>query len=163
MTVIGLDLSLSRTGIAEHDGTARVVKGKGDGVPRLLAIEKEVLAAVWRSPTKALAVIEGYTYATTHAAHVLGELGGVIRVALWRDDVRYVVIAPGTLKKYATGKGNAGKIEVIQAAGKRLGYEGHDDNEADALWLRAIGLELLGTPEVVMPLSHREALAKVAL
>lgn len=40
----------------------------------------------------------------------------------------------GTLKKFATGKGNAGKPEMIDAA-KRMGYSPADDNEADACCL----------------------------
>jgi Holliday junction resolvasome RuvABC endonuclease subunit len=39
----------------------------------------------------------------------------------------------GTLKKWATGKGNAGKKEMIAAARKVLGREPVDDNEADAV------------------------------
>lgn len=39
------------------------------------------------------------------------------------------------IKKFATGKGNAGKPLVIKAAKEKLNYTGNDDNEADALWL----------------------------
>ena len=38
----------------------------------------------------------------------------------------------GTIKKHATGKGNAGKAEII-AAMRALGHPVTDDNEADAL------------------------------
>ena len=40
----------------------------------------------------------------------------------------------GTIKKHATGKGNAGKDEMIIAA-KSRGHDPKDDNEADALAL----------------------------
>jgi len=40
----------------------------------------------------------------------------------------------GTLKKWATGKGNAGKKAMIEAA-KGLGYHPIDDNHADAALL----------------------------
>jgi crossover junction endodeoxyribonuclease RuvC len=40
----------------------------------------------------------------------------------------------GTLKKWATGSGAAGKPAMIQAA-KRMGYKPVDDNEADACLL----------------------------
>ncbi|MFP4025776.1 MAG: hypothetical protein ACLFVR_14730, partial [Thiohalospira sp.] len=39
------------------------------------------------------------------------------------------------IKKFATGKGNAGKPAMIQAAIKNYGYIGDSDNEADALHL----------------------------
>jgi len=38
-----------------------------------------------------------------------------------------------TLKKFATGKGNAGKLAMIEAAKSFLGREPIDDNEADAV------------------------------
>jgi Holliday junction resolvasome RuvABC endonuclease subunit len=38
----------------------------------------------------------------------------------------------GTIKKHATGKGNAGKEEVV-AAMRGRGHAPADDNEADAL------------------------------
>jgi Holliday junction resolvasome RuvABC endonuclease subunit len=40
----------------------------------------------------------------------------------------------GTIKKHATGKGNAGKHDVI-AAMRAMGHPVADDNEADALAL----------------------------
>jgi Holliday junction resolvasome RuvABC endonuclease subunit len=40
----------------------------------------------------------------------------------------------GTIKRHASGRGNAGKAEVI-AAMKARGYAVRDDNEADALAL----------------------------
>ena len=39
------------------------------------------------------------------------------------------------IKKHATGKGNASKPMMIEAARNKLGYTGADDNEADALWI----------------------------
>jgi len=49
--------------------------------------------------------------------------------------IEYVETSSGTVKKFATGKGNAKKPEMIAAAQEKLGYEGNDDNEADALWM----------------------------
>jgi len=40
----------------------------------------------------------------------------------------------GTLKKHATGKGNASK-EQMMSAGRAKGWSFLDDNECDALWL----------------------------
>lgn len=48
----------------------------------------------------------------------------------------------GTLKKWATGNGNAGKKEMIAAAKKR-GYLPIDDNEADACLLLEHAMESL--------------------
>ena len=49
-------------------------------------------------------------------------------------EVPYLGVPVGTIKKHATGKGNAGKAEVI-AAMRTKGFRPKDDNEADALAL----------------------------
>jgi Holliday junction resolvasome RuvABC endonuclease subunit len=49
----------------------------------------------------------------------------------------------GTIKRYATGKGNASKNEVI-AAMRARGFEPADDNEADAIAILLWALETNG-------------------
>ena len=44
-------------------------------------------------------------------------------------------INPKGLKKFATGNGNAGKQEMMQAYTQRFNRTPVDDNEADAFWL----------------------------
>ena len=46
----------------------------------------------------------------------------------------------GTIKKHATGKGNAGKQDMVEAM-QLLGHPVTDDNEADALALLHWALE----------------------
>ncbi|WP_300456655.1 hypothetical protein [Desulfobacula sp.] len=53
----------------------------------------------------------------------------------------------GTLKKYATGKGNAGK-ELMKLAARARGYKPVDDNEADACMLLEYALEDLRVERV---------------
>ncbi|MCX4468742.1 hypothetical protein OOK41_00150 [Micromonospora sp. NBC_01655] len=65
------------------------------------------------------------------------------------------------MKKYATGRGNAGKPEMAVALYKRAGRELADDNQVDAWWLRAAGLDHLGHPPADMPKNHRAALDAV--
>jgi Holliday junction resolvasome RuvABC endonuclease subunit len=47
--------------------------------------------------------------------------------------LEYIEMATGSIKKFATGNGNAKKDLMIEFAKKLWGYEGEDDNEADAL------------------------------
>ena len=56
-----------------------------------------------------------------------------------KNKVQYRSYSASEIKKFATGKGNAGKPAVIKAAQDKLGYIGEDDNEADALWLLELG------------------------
>lgn len=50
-------------------------------------------------------------------------------------NTKYRGYSPSEIKKFATGRGNAGKLDVMQAMRARFGYVGNDNNEADALAL----------------------------
>lgn len=164
--VIGVDLSLTATGIATEAGQQTISCPKLKGIERCDRLAGEVLtvATQWiNNLATGLVVIEGYSFGSRNShAHALGELGGIVRSELRRIGLQWVDVPPSSLKKYATGKGNANKGEMLAAAIRRLGYEGASDNEADALWLRAMGLDALGCPLVEVPAAHRVALGKVA-
>ena len=66
------------------------------------------------------------------AAHVYGGLLAMLTAWCERHQIPYQGVPVGTIKKHATGKGNAGKHEMI-AAMRALGHAVTDDNEADAL------------------------------
>lgn len=162
--VVGLDLSLTATGIA-HDGGQRTIRSNKTGIDRCVHIAGQVMddISAWLSNLHDLIVIEGYSFGAPRSSHshALGELGGIIRFELRRMGRSWVDVPPASLKKYATGKGNANKGEMLAAAIRRLDYEGASDNEADALWLRAMGLDHLGAPLVDLPAINRTALEKV--
>ena len=50
-------------------------------------------------------------------------------------NIQYMPLHSATLKKFATGKGNADKKTILQTARKKWGDTVIDDNEADALFL----------------------------
>jgi Holliday junction resolvasome RuvABC endonuclease subunit len=78
----------------------------------------------------------------TDAAHVYG---GIVAVITEECEARvpktpYMGIPVGTVKKLATGKGNAGKPAMIEAALARWpGFKPADDNEVDARWIAVAG------------------------
>lgn len=155
--VVGLDLSMTATGIALRDGDTHTVKPGARGDARLVEIRNCVGLTVGGID---LAVIEDLP---VHAksAGITGMVHGAVRAALIQWGIPYVLITPASLKKYATGKGNCGKPEMAVAAYKRFGRELADDNQVDALWLRAMALDHLGHPLAVMPATHRKALDAV--
>jgi Holliday junction resolvasome RuvABC endonuclease subunit len=73
-------------------------------------------------------------HAGVDAAHAYGGFLGHLTAWCEQHHIPYQGVPVGTIKKHATGKGNAGKPEMIAAAQAR-GYAPTNDNEADALAL----------------------------
>lgn len=76
------------------------------------------------------------TVLASHAALVLGELSATVRLAIYdhyEGDLRFPLkVPPMTLKKFAAGKGNAKKQEMLLQIYKRWNVEFNDDNAADS-------------------------------
>ena len=82
-------------------------------------------------------------HAATDAAHVYGGL--MASLTSWAElrGVPYAGVPVGTIKKHATGKGNAPKAAMIAAARAR-GFSPADDNEADAIAILFWAIETQG-------------------
>lgn len=160
MKIIAFDLSLAATGIARYDGVTETLSTRLRGIERIEAIvDSAVRTGVYDAD---LVVMEDALFGMRN--HTTGELlmlHGCIRLALHREGVHYAVIAPATLKKYATGAGNAKKPDMRMELYKRAGIDLADDNQVDAWWLRAAALDHYGEPPVPMPQANRDALGKV--
>lgn len=157
--VLGLDLSISATGIAAPDGTTSVLKLHASNGDQRLNIILDAITDQLNQGVD-LAVIEDLP---THAqgAGITGMVHGVTRWALIDTGTPYALVPPASLKKYATGRGNAGKPDMRMALYQRAGIDERDDNAVDAWWLRAMGLDHLGHPPTPMPTTHRAALEKI--
>lgn len=157
--VVGLDLSLRSTGIAYWDGTSDTFEPTSDPEDRHGLTRMDEIAAFVTMHTNVtdleLVVLEGLAFDAHDNKRLQAQLTGIVRHALFRQNKPFLVVPPSTLKKYATGSGTAKKMTVFKAAQSRLGYDGESFDEADALWLRAIGAHLiLGCPVVDIPKSH---------
>ena len=73
-------------------------------------------------------------HVSTDAAHAYGGFLATLTAWCEHHQIPYQGVPVGTIKKHATGKGNAGKEDVIAAVRAR-GHAPSDDNEADALAL----------------------------
>lgn len=162
MKVVGLDLSLTGTGIAYVDGTIATLKTALRGLERLAWIVATVTDTVEPGAADVdLVVIEDVAPVRANAIAQLAMLHGAVRLTLHKRGVPMAFVPPATLKKYATGRGVATKPDMRMALYKRVGIDLADDNQVDAWWLRAAGLDHLGTPVIDMPATHRDALKKV--
>ncbi|RCV51187.1 hypothetical protein [Marinitenerispora sediminis] len=161
--VIGLDLSLTSTGVASSLGWTERVKsqpGSGDVFGRLRSIRARVLDFAKGAD---LVVVEALAISRQTGQHLTrAGLWHLVMEAVDSTGVPWAAVTPTSLKKYATGKGNAGKDEVLLAAARRFpDWEVSGNDEADALVLAAMGADWLGEPIAPMPATHRAALAKV--
>ena len=75
-------------------------------------------------------------HAGVDAAHAYGGFMGQLTAWCEQHTIPYQGVPVGTIKRHATGKGNASKAEMIAAA-RAAGHHPADDNEADALALLA--------------------------
>jgi Holliday junction resolvasome RuvABC endonuclease subunit len=168
--VTALDLSLTGTGIC-HIADSQVrhletVKTKVTGHQRMQEIGYAIGRWTGDLINPHLVVIEGPSYGSQGGQsghHERAGLWWITAHRLWRNGVPYAVISPNARAKYATGKGNANKAEVLTAAIKRWGHlvDIGDDNQADALILAAMACDHLESPLAPVPAVNRAALVGV--
>lgn len=160
-TIVAFDLSLRAIGAAHHDGTTSRISTKHTGTARLAELRDAVLGRV-TVPWADLVVIEGLALRATGGGHAeLAGLHALVKVGLWEREQPYVEVPPATLKKAATGRGNAQKPDLRAELIKRAGRDIADDNECDAWWLRYTALHHYGHAPFDVPQTHRDAIEKI--
>ena len=82
-------------------------------------------------------------HAGTDAAHVYGGFLATLTAWCEAQSIPYQGVPVGTIKRFATGKGNADKQAMIAAMRER-GFEPADDNEADAIAILLWAIETKG-------------------
>lgn len=139
MRFIGVDPS-TKTGFVALDEHGEVLRAKeltgvGSKDPyRMITLIDEVADHVQPGD---FIVIEGFGYASQQAIQ-LGGIGWGIRMALHRRKFRYIEASPNAVKKFATGKGNASKEDMVLPLFKKWNFEHPSDNVRDAYVLAQI-------------------------
>ncbi|WP_019562318.1 crossover junction endodeoxyribonuclease RuvC [Caldimonas manganoxidans] len=134
-TILALDLGTT-TGWALRDRSGHITSGaesfrpqrfEGGGM-RFLRFRR------WISEIQFLYFEEVRCHAGVDAAHAYGGFLATLTAWCEHHGIPYQGVPVGTIKKHATGRGNARKDEMLAAARAR-GHSPADDNEADALAL----------------------------
>lgn len=171
MKILGIDLSLTATGLAllvspdeppvdfgfpsslfQGNTTVRVWSTTLSTEPSLSGLLPRWLAIVqaihtWASRADRL-VIEGYSFGSMAGQIRLHELGGIVRYELLqRYPSGLLEIPPMTLKRFITGTGGADKNRVMLETYKRWHVEFPNDNECDAHGLAQIGMAYYGSTD----------------
>ena len=140
LPILALDLGTTMGWALQRDGLTlsgtvdlkpRRFEGGGMRYLRFAGWLQEV-AGDRESPPGAIYFEEVRRHAATDAAHIYGGLMATLTAWCEQRGVPYQGVPVGTIKKHATGKGNASKDMMIAAARGR-GFDPRDDNEADAL------------------------------
>lgn len=143
--VLGLDLSLAASGVALPNGHLKTVRpyfGPDHPGRRFDELDGHFEQIV-RYLNPSVAVVEGIGLHGYPLSLVgMGGIHAIVLRRLFRASVQVFVAAPTQVKLWATGKGNASKDEMIAAA-QVAGAEPADDNQADAWWLRDMGVAAL--------------------
>lgn len=179
----GLDVSLAKTGVALLESptddvwslsTYRVPTSphpKGDTRAlrdRMVYVRQSCSIAAEHAT---LVVMEGPSFASVGSSSK--DLMGLWWMVYDRlcVDHRVLVVPPSSLKKWATGKGNAGKPQVGIGMHRTfpmdlygVDFAALDDNEIDAVGLAGIGAQLLGCDlPIERPAYRAEVLAAMKL
>ncbi len=136
--VLALDLG-TKTGWALrrpdgliNSGTQSFKPGRFDGGGMRYLRFTRWLDEINADPIGMIVFEEVRRHAGTDAAHVYGGLMATLTAWAELRGIPYQSAPVGTIKKHATGSGNASKAAMIAAAVAR-GFGPRDDNEADAL------------------------------
>ena len=141
-TLLALDLGTT-TGWALRTPDRRIVSGsqsfkpqrfEGGGMRFLRFVRWLDELQTLSGGMQQLAFEEVRRHASTDAAHAYGGFLGQLSAWCEQRQIPYQGVPVGTIKKHATGKGNANK-DAMLAAVRAWGYAPVDDNEADALAL----------------------------
>lgn len=157
MQTLGLDLSLTHTGLCIiKDGVmerAWSIKSKPSGnkpideLKRLQGILYNIQNEALTARRVHMVAIEGLAFMArnTTALVQLAGLNYMVRNMLSTSDnaAAFVIVAPTTLKKFISGKGNGDKNVMLMEIYKRWGETFIDDNEADAFGLAQVGQALV--------------------
>jgi hypothetical protein len=163
--VLGLDLSLTSTGVASNagGGWSDTIRPKRlTGLDRMTHIRSTLLDLY--VPDTGLIVVEGPSFGSSGAgSHERAGLWWLVMDALRRRDIPLAVVPPKNRAQYAFGKGDANKREVLAGVGALfpqfdVTHRPGLGDEADAFILAAMGADWLGYPLVEVPANHRKAL-----
>lgn len=163
MTPVGLDLSLTSTGVSV-ESRQFLIKSKLKGTDRMIDL-REQLRSTLQAIDSPLVLLEGFSYNSRNShAHDIGGWGWIARVMLAEEGIRWGEMAPTARAKLGSGNGNASKPAVISAVSARTGIvwsgAGADDMcdaflLEEALWCR------MGKARYNWPKVNLEALDKV--
>ena len=114
------------------------------------SVESDTLEAIKKQITWSgngivpkLVIIEGYAFGRQVGRFFdIGELGGIVKSYLYKNEIPYLIMSPLSLKKWITGSARGDKSQIIMRIFKKYKIEFDDNNKADAFVLARYGYSL---------------------
>jgi Holliday junction resolvasome RuvABC endonuclease subunit len=149
MYFLGIDQSLTSAGFAVlEEGSSKPVyltnvpTGKLRAAARLAHIRDEFDFILKKYSGFGIrqAAMEGYAYSKVNSGKVfeLGEIGGVLKLALHDRSVPLIIATPNQLKKFVTGEQSADKEDVQKFIKTKWKEEIKQDDMSDAYGLAQV-------------------------
>jgi crossover junction endodeoxyribonuclease RuvC len=143
MKVLGVDIA-THTGMLLLEGDEHRAKSIGPklkGYCRLQSIAKEFQRTLdlWKPDS---IVIEGYAHSRIMGIDTfitIVEVSTLIRMSMYERGLSWIEVTPKTLKKFATGKGNADKDEMATHIYEKWGFKSTNSDIIDAYALARLG------------------------
>jgi crossover junction endodeoxyribonuclease RuvC len=154
LIIASIDPSLVGTSVcildADNDYIIEIVTFKVPkdmvGVARLNWLAKQLNSMLKKYNPKEI-FIEGYSFMSKgRSVFNLAELGGIFRLILAKRWGGYYEVAPTSLKKFITGKGNAKKQIMLEQTFRKYGLGSEilkDDNQVDSYGIARFGYAFL--------------------
>ena len=176
MITVGWDLSLAKTGyVIMNDGVviaSGLIKSKPTGdkpideTRRIVKIATDIVNTIDRyllPREPALIAIEGLAFMARNTTSLvqLSGLNYLMRIRLDERKIPFVLVAPTSLKKFITQKGNADKNLMMMEVYKKYGFESLDDNVADGFSLAVVAQAVMGSPVKTLTIPEGEVIALI--
>lgn len=145
LRVMGLDLSLTATGLVVCEGTTPVLevviktnsdeyRGEWDSNQRRIARITDGIALHIEEQEPYRIGIENAAFGAKRSDTRPHEVSGVVKQRLWEAEFVFELVSTTSIKMLATGNGRASKRDMVLAA-QQCGVQSKDNNVADAYWV----------------------------
>jgi len=155
MIIIGIDISLTGTGVVvlknDQVDSELLIKSKPPEeknnvteIERLVLIVNKIEDIIEKYKPD-LVSIENMAFGVRNATSLtqLSYINYAIRAYLWASNIKFILVAPKSLKKFITGNGNADKEEMMLEVFQKYKIAFTEDNCCDAFCLAVVGRTIL--------------------
>jgi len=154
--ILAFDIGTDMGWTCRFDKTGKHISGEWDlsgnrfegGGMRFLKFKSELKKILdLNGPPRFITYEEVRGHLGTDAAHIYGGFQAILTDYCEEEGIPYNAYPVGTVKKFATGKGNASKKKMVKAANEKWDKKftvKNNENEVDARWVGELAFDKMG-------------------